>query len=180
MRLEPYYAYTASQVAAAEPFLTQLIADTRKRIQALVHGDYSPKNVLLHNEKLYILDYEVIHFGDPAFDIGFSMTHFLSKAHYRAIQRQTFIQMAQTYWQTYADTIAARFVSQSLEIYGVRHTLACMLARVAERSPLEYLDTSYRKRQRDIVLDLIQRDIKTIPDLITQFADRLEKIDDNN
>ena len=180
LRLEPYYAYTASRVAVAEPFLTQLIADTRKRIQALVHGDYSPKNVLLYGDQLFILDYEVIHFGDPAFDIGFSMTHFLSKAHYRALQRQTFIQMAQTYWQTYANTIAEHFVSQSLEIYAVRHTLACMLARVAGRSPLEYLDTTYRERQQDIVLDLIKRDVKTIPDLITQFADRLESINGND
>ena len=43
---------------------------------ALVHGDYSPKNALLQVGKLIILDFEVMHFGDPAFDLGFALTHF--------------------------------------------------------------------------------------------------------
>lgn len=180
LRLEPYYAYTASQVPPAQKFLNTLIQDTRQRQQALVHGDYSPKNVLLYEDRLYILDYEVIHFGDPAFDIGFSMTHFLSKAHYRDTHRKTFLDMASAYWQTYSATISERLMSQSLEIYAVRHTLACLLARVAGRSPLEYLDTTYRERQRDIVIDLMDAEIETIPNLITHFAYRLEALDGNN
>ena len=46
LRLEPYYAYTATQVPAAAPFLDALITATRQRTHALVHGDYSPKNTL--------------------------------------------------------------------------------------------------------------------------------------
>jgi len=174
LRLEPYYAYTASQVPSAEDFLHRVIEDTRLRRQALVHGDYSPKNVLLYDNRLFILDYEVIHFGDPAFDIGFSMAHFLSKAHYRQAHQRSFIEMALTYWGTYSDAISKRFLSQSLEIYAVRHTLACLLARVSGRSPLEYLDTNYRERQRDIVLELMNIEIKMIPDLITHFERKLE------
>ena len=82
LRLEPYYSYTASQVPQAREFLEQLIDDTRVRRLALVHGDYSPKNVLISKGELILLDFEVIHFGDPAFDIGFSMAHFLAKAYF--------------------------------------------------------------------------------------------------
>jgi len=174
LRLEPYYAYTASQVSAAEPFLIQLIEDTRQRKQALVHGDYSPKNILLYDDRLYILDYEVIHFGDPAFDVGFSMTHLLSKAHYRISHRAMFIEMASMYWDTYITHVSDNFVTKSLEIYAVRHTLACLLARVAGRSPLEYLDATHRVRQQQWVVDLMSESIETISDLITQFAQRLD------
>ena len=36
-----------------------------------------------------------------------------------------------------------------LETRAVRHTLACLLARVVGRSPLEYLDAAERSRQRE-------------------------------
>ena len=83
LRLEPYYQFTANQISQKPAaFLEQLIADTRLHRITLTHGDYSPKNVLIYKDKLVLLDYEVIHWGDPAFDLGFSMTHLLSKAHY--------------------------------------------------------------------------------------------------
>src|SRR5262249_34295871 len=82
LRVEPYYQYSAAQCPAAAVFLANLIAATRKRRLALVHGDYSPKNILVHASRLVLLDHEVIHFGDPAFDVGFALTHLLSKAHH--------------------------------------------------------------------------------------------------
>ena len=169
LRLAPYYSYTAAQVPAARAMLTQLIADVRQRRLALAHGDYSPKNVLVHQGRLYILDYEVIHFGDPAFDIGFSMTHFLSKAHFMPDHRSAFIDMAGAYWETYQDNLAAKWE----ESHAVRHTLACLLARVAGRSPLEYLNAVQRRDQQKIVLDLISQDITTIPQLIRAFSEGL-------
>lgn len=177
LRLEPYYAYTASQVPAAGEFLHRLIDDTRQRNQSLVHGDYSPKNVLVYDNRLYILDYEVIHFGDPAFDVGFSMTHLLSKAHHRPQFREIFVEMASVYWETYISKTAN---TQSREHYAVHHTLACLLARVAGRSPLEYLTPTEQKRQKMIVLDLMTKPPETIPDLITHFVERLDTADDNN
>jgi fructosamine-3-kinase len=180
LRLEPYYAYSGTQIPQAQKFLHELIADTQQRKQTLVHGDYSPKNVLVYENRLYILDYEVMHFGDPAFDIGFSLTHLLSKAHYRKMYRHNFIRMASAYWQTYATAISQQFLSQSLEIYAVRHTLACLMARAYGRSPLEYLDSHHRQRQRDIVLDLLDLDIKTMAELINRFEQRLELSEHDN
>jgi len=179
LRLEPYYSYTATQVPSAEAMLTQLIDDTRKRKLALVHGDYSPKNVLIYNDRVYILDYEVIHLGDPAFDVGFSLTHFLSKAHYLHNHRQAFIEMASTYWQTYYGQLSQR-LSSTIEPYAVRHTLACLLARVAGRSPLEYLDEAHRLRQQKIVVGLISENIQTVPNLINAFTERLVSYDESN
>ena len=103
LRLEPYYAFTATQIPAAAGFLQALIAGTRARRLTLVHGDFSPKNILIHRDSLVLLDHEVIHWGDPAFDLGFSLTHLLSKAHHLPNHRADFANAAREYWQTYRD-----------------------------------------------------------------------------
>jgi tRNA A-37 threonylcarbamoyl transferase component Bud32 len=189
LRLEPYYAYSATQIPEAAVFLHQLIEATRACPLTLVHGDYSPKNILIYQDRLVLLDHEVIHWGDPAFDIGFSLTHLLSKAHHLLAQRQALAEAAQQYWQTYIQTVGNIFNAQpsirpahaqgysgcidGLETRAVRHTLACLLARVAGRSPLEYLDQPARSRQRQAVLALLPAPSTTIPALVEQFIAKL-------
>lgn len=179
LRLEPYYSFTARQIPAAGRFLTQLIEATRRRRHALAHGDYSPKNVLIHSDKLVILDFEVTHFGDPAFDIGFSLTHFLSKAHYLPPRRAAFLAMAREYWRSYLAGIAPELREVVLP-FALPHTLACLLARVAGRSPLEYLDASHRTRQTRIVLDLLSQNIAEIPQVIQSFGEMIGHDDERN
>ncbi len=174
LRQEPYYGYSASQIPAAEAFLTRLIDDARTRLFALVHGDYSPKNVLIHREKLVILDFEVIHFGDPAFDIGFSLTHFLSKANHQPARREAFLELAREYWRSYTNALPAHLHPSTRE-FAAKHTLACLLARVAGRSPLEYLDAAERETQKRVALALIKREISDIPDLIDAFGAALDR-----
>jgi aminoglycoside phosphotransferase (APT) family kinase protein len=173
LRLEPYYSYTASQVPAAAAFYKDLIAQTRARRITLVHGDYSPKNVLVYQGRLILLDHEVIHYGDPAFDVGFSLTHLLSKAHHVADRREAFAEAAAHYWQVYNSTIGDVGWRADLERWAVGHTLGCLLARVAGRSPLEYLDARERQRQRDAVLALIARPPSTVEELIEGFVARI-------
>jgi 5-methylthioribose kinase len=103
LRLEPYYGYSAQQAPAAAAFLDSLIRETLACRITLVHGDYSPKNILIHEGRLVLLDHEVIHFGDPAFDLGFSLTHFLSKAHHLPALRREFASAAREYWRVYAE-----------------------------------------------------------------------------
>lgn len=172
LRLEPYYAYTASVVSEASSFLHALIEETRANRVSLVHGDYSPKNVLVYRDRLILLDHEVIHFGDPAFDLGFSMTHLLSKAHHMTAYRKAFLEAARQYWTAYSDA-AKGVLTPELEVRAVRHTLGCLLARVAGRSPLEYLDEIERARQRGIVIDLISSPPTTMQELIDEFRNRL-------
>ena len=169
LRLEPYYAYTAAQVPEAAAFLTALAEETRRELHTIVHGDYSPKNILVRDGRLVLLDHEVIHFGDPAFDVGFSLAHLLSKAHHLAALRGEFAAAAGAYWNVYAREANAR----EWEARSVRHTLGCLLARVAGRSPLEYLDAEERARQRGAVLPLLSAPPDTIPEIIGEFTRRL-------
>jgi aminoglycoside phosphotransferase len=173
LRLEPYYAYTASQVPASAEFLRALMTETRACRLTLVHGDYSPKNVLVRGERLVLLDHEVIHLGDPAFDLGFSLTHLLSKAHHLPAHREAFERAALLYWHSYRTAIADAPWREGLEERVVRHTLGCLLARVAGRSPLEYLSPAERTRQREIAVTLMTLPCTAVSELVEAVLDRI-------
>jgi aminoglycoside phosphotransferase (APT) family kinase protein len=173
LRLEPYYGYSAQQAPSAAEFLESLIQETLSCRITLVHGDFSPKNILIHRGRLVLLDHEVIHFGDPAFDLGFSMAHFLSKAHHMSARRRSFFAAASEYWHTYRERLGVVAWAETLEARAVRHTLGCLLARVVGRSPLEYLAEDERLRQREAVLSIIPRAPHQLPHLISTFEERL-------
>jgi 5-methylthioribose kinase len=168
LRVEPYYQYSASQVPAAAGFLRDLIAATRSRRLALVHGDYSPKNVLIHGGRLVLLDHEVIHWGDPAFDLGFGLTHLLSKAHHIRGRRADFARGAGAFLATYTTELRGVPWADDIEAHAVRHALGCLLARV------EYLDEAERRRQRDAAVALMARPPARVDDLVREFLARLE------
>lgn len=176
LRIHPYYETTAAAEPRAASFYERLIADTRAQQLTLVHGDYSPKNVLVRNHKLVLLDHEVIHFGDPAFDLGFALTHLLSKAHHLPKQRDEFADAAIEFWDNYS--ILARFfgVDKAMPVDRVvRHTLGCLLARVAGRSPLEYLNDDERACQREAVVRLMTEPPGDVLDLVDRFVEEIER-----
>ena len=176
LRLEPYYLYAAEGVPEAADFLRALVEDTRDRPFTLVHGDYSPKNVLVHHDKLILLDHEVIHFGDPAFDLGFGMTHLLSKAHHLPHMRDEFARAALAFWAHYQTTLGELPFTASLEPYAVRHTLGCLLARVAGRSPLEYLSDEEKRKQKRVVSGLMSDEPDSVPQLVHRFIEGLNYV----
>jgi 5-methylthioribose kinase len=171
LRLEPYYEYSAKQRPESQPFINALVADTLRRILTLVHGDYSPKNVLIHAGRLVLLDHEVIHLGDPGFDLGFAMTHLLSKANHLADHRAQFARATELFWTTYQEELGSPAWAADLETFAARHTLGCLLARVAGRSPLEYLDPVQREAQLDTVLELMKNPPRIIFELTANFIE---------
>lgn len=177
LRIEPYYEYVATHVEEASKFLNALIADTRKNRESLVHGDYSPKNVLIHNNRLVLLDHEVIHWGDPAFDVGFALTHLLSKTHH--LHSGLLQNSAIAFWGSYFSTIAHDWLRDPELDFDdfvkrtVRHTLGCLLARVSGRSPLEYLSSTDRERQQKFVLRQVHSPPHEPKQLIERFVNEL-------
>ena len=173
LRLEPYYLYAAEHTPAAANFLKALAQETMCHKLSLVHGDFSPKNTLVCRSKLILLDYEVVHFGDPAFDVGFALTHFLSKAHHLDSVRASLANAAALFWQVYFKEIAP-LGWHTIEPRAVRHTLGCLLARVAGKSPLEYLTTLEAAQQKDVVLQLIANPPTKVSDLIVEFIQKIQ------
>lgn len=132
LRIEPYYETTARR----HPDLP-IAADFRP--QTLVHGDYSPKNILVHPGGLWVLDHEVAHWGDPAFDLAFMLNHLLIKGFIRADAR--YRDAAEAFLDAYGP-------SPELESRTMVHVAVLMLARVDGKSPLAYLADEERPRLR--------------------------------
>ena len=174
LRLEPYYQYAAVQQTEAAEFLANLIDRTRKTRHTLVHGDFSPKNVLIHNDRLILLDHEVIHFGQGAFDVGFALAHLLSKAHHLRVHRSTFIQAAKDFYRSYRESLGDVPWKHDAEKDGVSHALGCLLARCVGRSPLEYLDKFEKDRQVRAVLKLMQHQPDRVASLADEFIAAIE------
>ncbi|MCA9164104.1 MAG: phosphotransferase [Planctomycetales bacterium] len=80
LRVDPYYRFAAEQRPEFREYLEPLIASLVENRHSLVHGDFSPKNLLLFQHEVMLVDFEVGHFGDPAFDLGFFLTHIVLKA----------------------------------------------------------------------------------------------------
>lgn len=173
LRVEPYYEFTAHELPAAAPFLNQLVGSTRTRKRTLVHGDYSPKNILHHRGRLVLVDHEVAHWGDPAFDVGFALTHLLSKANHLPDCREQFGHAAREFWTSYAQAIPANPLLSGLDTAVVRHTLGCLLARVAGRSQLAYLTPDASVRQQKIVCELMGEVPHSTERMISEFTNRL-------
>lgn len=174
LRVEPYYLYTATQVPEAAEFVRSLVDETRATSTALVHGDFSPKNVLLHDDRLVLLDHEVVHCGDPAFDVGFALAHLLSKAHHLPRHREAFCSAGLTFWEAYVEGSTTAEGRPSDDDRAARHALGCLLARAAGRSPLEYLDIPARARQRSYVVGLLQAPPANVPELIDRWNTALQ------
>ena len=138
LRIQPYHETTAQR----HPEFSKAILDERDRIrnvsQTLVHGDYSPKNILVDyetpNDCTWILDFEVAHWGDPAFDTAFMLNHLFIKSIYRYSHHDAFTTAAQSFWHEYNQV-----VSGSIETETVRELGVLMLARVDGKSPVEYV-----------------------------------------
>jgi hypothetical protein len=173
LRLEPYYRYSAGRVLEAKPFLERLIEETLSHRLALVHGDYSPKNVLVHDNKFVLVDHEVIHFGDPAFDVGFSLTHILAKALHCTQFRRELLASAGYYTRQYLRHVRDAGFDEDFESRACRHTAACLLARVDGRSPFEYLTSAGREQQRRAALRLMANPPAYLSDLIVSFEEVL-------
>jgi aminoglycoside phosphotransferase (APT) family kinase protein len=147
IRLEPYLLASARAHPALAAALEALAARTARTRVALVHGDVSPKNILIGPAGPVLLDAECAWWGDPAFDLAFCLNHLLLKCLWTPSARSGFLAgfaaLAEAYlagvdWESPDD----------LERRAAALLPGLLLARVDGKSPVEYLTTEV---QRDVV-----------------------------
>ena len=173
LRLEPYYRFTAKRVARAQTFLLDLCDQTINHPYSIVHGDFSPKNILIFEGKLRLIDHEVIHYGDATFDLGFSLSHFLSKALHLPGSRSDLFKSTKIYFKSYQAQNPPW--NKKIEKRTIAHTLGCLLARVHGRSPLEYLTDRECHIQSDLVLEIVETATDQLLSFIDLYHQRLVK-----
>lgn len=157
LRIDPYYRTVAARCPDVAPAIQRLIADSWSIRTSLTHGDYSPKNMLAHHSKIFLIDFEVAHWGDPAFDAAFLLNHLLLKGFYRSQQWARYAGAARQFWGSLNRHLQA-ILEEDLEAMTSRHLGALMLARIDGKSPVEYLTeepvkNAVRRAAKRILLD---------------------------
>jgi len=134
----------------------------------LVHGDFSPKNILISPERLVLLDCEAAWFGDSAFDAAFLLNHLFLKALHLPSWREDYFRLAFAFWSEYRAGLAERFDGDLFSRIG-RLLLMLMLARIDGKSPVEYI---VEDRKKELVRDFVGR-------MLPAGAFAMEEITDN-
>lgn len=165
IRLEPYLESTARRHGDLAEELCSLSRETIERKLVLVHGDVSPKNILVGPAGPVLLDAECAWYGEPAFDLAFCLNHLLLKCVWKR-------QHAAQYLACF-DALAASYLSgvrweapESLEARAARLLPALFLGRVDGKSPVEYIT-------REVDRDCVRR---TARHLIVNRPQRLSHI----
>jgi tRNA A-37 threonylcarbamoyl transferase component Bud32 len=169
LRLDPYHA-RAAQIAeqrGEEDVAALLRAGAAEMTQdrvTLVHGDFSPKNLLVHPGGVMALDFEVVHWGNPDFDTAFLLTHLTLKAAHRPVLAPAYEHAARIFLVAYTATLSRRPADEVAG--GALRQAGCLLvARVDGKSPAEYLDAAGRARARALGVAILRGTITAVPDL---------------
>ena len=171
IRLEAYFLSTGSRIPEVmEPMQTLVDATLNSKV-ALVHGDISPKNILVGPQGPVFLDAECAWYGEPAFDAAFCLTHFLMKCLWRPQWSKKYLECFAAFSKSYLAE-AVWLDPIELEARVARLLVGMLLARVAGRSPLEYVtEDKLKQRVCDLLVPLVHEPPRTLANIVTAWRE---------
>jgi aminoglycoside phosphotransferase (APT) family kinase protein len=177
LRLEPYLSATALRHPDLASRLHELTDRTARMKTALVHGDVSPKNVLVGPEGPVILDAECAWYGDPAFDLAFCLTHLLLKSALYPERTDEYLRNFEALAATYLSRIDFE-PRTALDSRAASLLPALLLARIDGKSPVEYLlgQAPIRQWVRDFASPLLIHDCASVNDVAERWRHRSTSI----
>jgi len=173
LRIEPFLLTTGAKHPALWPLFEAEATRLAATRDCLVHGDFSPKNILINGDHLVVLDCEVAWYGDPAFDLAYLMNHLCLKALRHAPRDVGVRPMLDEFWQAYQ----ALRSSAEIESRVGRLLLMLMLARVDGKSPVEYLDADRQQFVRDFVREQLPAGYFSLREIADAWFSRLTQFD---
>jgi aminoglycoside phosphotransferase (APT) family kinase protein len=162
LRIDAYLLTTAERT----PEVRQLIEAEAERLAAthecLVHGDFSPKNMLVGTEasedegRVVLLDCETANFGDGAFDLAFILTHLHLKGLFHAPVWERSRDCIETLVRSYFTALGASPErTAELDMRAAHLLQIILLARVNGKSPAEYLNPAQQTLIRELIPDTL-------------------------
>ena len=172
LRINPYIENLLEKYPELEKKAKQAISFLMNEKIALVHGDYSPKNILVGDGRIYILDMEVAHFGHPAFDLAFFSNHFLLKSIKNKIWKGAYLNMLRYMLDIYF--AGMEYMDRGKLEKDTAKTLGfLLLARVDGKSPAEYItEDADKELVRSLAFTIIEDNIIDFKSVI-ETADKL-------
>ena len=175
LRIDPYLLTTGKR----HPDLRLRFETEAKRLastrQCLVHGDFSPKNIMISPARVVLLDCEVAWYGDPAFDLAFLMTHLLLKGLYHAPRQIGLREMCGGFWARYIEVAGNAVDAPALQQRVARLLLMVLLARVDGKSPVEYLNDAQRERVRQFARSGLLADRFNLNSIVSEWFASLDE-----
>ena len=173
IRLEPYLAATAARHPDLADRLGAVLSRTADTKRALVHGDVSPKNVLIGPDGPIFLDAECAWYGDPAFDLAFCLNHLLLKCLWTPAAAAAFLRSFDALAEAYLARVGWE-PRAALEARAAQLLPALFLARVDGKSPVEYVTAEAdRERVRRTARPLIRTPPTALADVREAWAAEL-------
>jgi aminoglycoside phosphotransferase (APT) family kinase protein len=161
IRLEPYLVASAARHADLADVLQRLVQRTAASKHCLVHGDVSPKNILVAGHGPVFLDAECAWYGDPAFDLAFCLNHMFLKSVWVPAARQGFLDCFMALQSAYLRGVTWE-PPAALEERAATLLPGLLLGRVDGKSPVEYLDAAGQSLVRDAARKLLVRGERTL------------------
>ncbi len=149
LRIEPFFDAVSDRHPDLQPAIADVVAKMLATRTCLVHGDFSPKNVLVGPSTNWIIDWEVAHYGDPHFDQAFLLTHLICKSLHQPESTVSYRRAATRFLNRYRAGINQTALPHD-EHHLTALTACLLLARIDGKSPTGYLSEAASRRGRDI------------------------------
>ncbi len=171
LRIDPYHRATAlAHRDLSDDIEAEAQAMLGRRL-CLVHGDYSPKNVMVSgtavDPSVFLLDFEVVHLGNPVFDLAFMLNHLTLKAIHQPDLASQFNAAGIAFWSAYCSSVPT-FADHPIQLQRetIRQMGALLLARIDGKSPAEYITTDAQKSvARRLARVILGGEMRSLPDL---------------
>lgn len=167
LRIAPYLLASAEKHADIAPLIHAEARRLAATKLALVHGDYSPKNLMVAPGRLVVLDCEVAWFGDPAFDLCFLVNHLLLKSLHLSGKSDVFSELIRRTIAAYQAEIG-EYQFQTVSRNSPALLLCLLLARVDGKSPAEYLTDPAKK---DLIREFVRKHLASPPATLPELAE---------
>lgn len=154
LRVDPFYREIRRRHPQLAHTIDPLIETANELRQCLVHGDFSPKNVLVGDDGFWVLDHEVARYGAAVFDLAFATSHLLLKAIHRPDAADIYASAGSALLAGYRAENPRPEAAAGLGT----HVAALLLARVDGKSPAGYLTDTERDGTRDLAMRALERD----------------------
>ena len=175
IRIEPYLLTTATLHDDLAGAIGQIATNLAQTKQALVHGDISPKNILVGPSGPMFLDAECACYGDPVFDITFCLNHLMLKCIWTPHATSGFLRAFDVLSKSYLDGVVWDD-RQAFEARAARTLPALFLARVDGKSPVDYITTeTHRDLIRHVSRKLLLSPVTTLHDVRMTWTEALER-----
>ncbi len=147
LRVDPFHRFLVQKYPELSASIQKIVDEITLQKTCLVHGDFSPKNMLVKKDNTIVLiDFEVAHWGNPVFDLAYCTGHLMLKGWHLKTQ-QEILKLTAGFLAAY-DRAPNNLI---------QHLGLMLLARMDGKSPVNYIkDERVKNVIRKVAINWIQ------------------------